>query len=393
MSRTDQIDEYLEKNPFVATVDGVAKTFKRFQDINSFFATEKESWRECGELDFFNTFVYCEVELNKIVTSPGNLPDLFMNLRRNVGALISSSHPKGLFLKRVYRVNCTAAKIAAQCLNGIEIEFPQLRETNVWNGRIAATLFSNPWMLSAPVDAHVEAFEQRQKEAAAFLTRASAEHERAKDAAESWSQETQHHASELLTATRSRAEEQQQRWEHELAEFKAKWESERVELQQLYNKHLCLQEPAQYWNELASYYESNGRAWVIVSASIVTVMLAFAIAFVYHPPELLSADRFTLSGFKGTIIIGAAISIVIYLINLTTKLATSAYHLSRDARERFRLTHVYLALVKEKAMEEASVNIVLTALFSRSDTGLLKSDGTPTTPLGSILEAVGKVKT
>jgi hypothetical protein len=49
---------------------------------------------------------------------------------------------------------------------------------------------------------------------------------------------------------------------------------------------------------------------------------------------------------------------------------------------------VYLALIKEGAIEPKDREIILSALFSRSDTGLLKGDSAPTLPmpLGSILE-------
>ena len=78
---------------------------------------------------------------------------------------------------------------------------------------------------------------------------------------------------------------------------------------------------------------------------------------------------------------------VIYFINMISRVAMSAFHLARDARERYQLTHVFLALAKDKAVSEEDRKIVLTALFSRADTGLLKHDASPTLPLAAILEA------
>ena len=66
------------------------------------------------------------------------------------------------------------------------------------------------------------------------------------------------------------------------------------------------------------------------------------------------------------------------------KLATSSYHLARGARERYQLTYIFLALIKENAMEQKDREIVLTALFSRSDTGLLKHDASPSFPASGI---------
>jgi hypothetical protein len=51
---------------------------------------------------------------------------------------------------------------------------------------------------------------------------------------------------------------------------------------------------------------------------------------------------------------------------------------------------MYLALIKEKAIEPKEREIVLQALFSRADTGLLKTEGGPTMPAISTLAAIAK---
>ncbi len=59
----------------------------------------------------------------------------------------------------------------------------------------------------------------------------------------------------------------------------------------------------------------------------------------------------------------------------------SSFHLQRDAEEREQLTHVYLALTHEKdELDVEARNIILQALFSRADTGLLGGDSGPTMP-------------
>lgn len=89
-----------------------------------------------------------------------------------------------------------------------------------------------------------------------------------------------------------------------------------------------------------------------------------------------------------SIILTVIISAGLLLINLFIKLSLSAYHLSRDAQERHKLAYVYLALLKEKAVEESDRTVVLQSLFSRSDTGLLKGDSSPTIPDGMIAQAL-----
>jgi len=51
----------------------------------------------------------------------------------------------------------------------------------------------------------------------------------------------------------------------------------------------------------------------------------------------------TPNSFKAALLAAAAVSGMLYLINLGVKVSTSSFHLARDARERFQLTHVYLA--------------------------------------------------
>jgi hypothetical protein len=45
--------------------------------------------------------------------------------------------------------------------------------------------------------------------------------------------------------------------------------------------------------------------------------------------------------------------------------------------EREQLTYAFLALIKEKAIEEADRNIILSGIFSGSDTGPIKGEATP----------------
>lgn len=58
----------------------------------------------------------------------------------------------------------------------------------------------------------------------------------------------------------------------------------------------------------------------------------------------------------------------------------SNFHLARDAEEREKLTYMYLALISNGEFNEEERKIVLQSLFSRSDTGLLKEDSSPTMP-------------
>jgi hypothetical protein len=59
----------------------------------------------------------------------------------------------------------------------------------------------------------------------------------------------------------------------------------------------------------------------------------------------------------------------------------------RDAQEREQLTYLYLSLTDEAAIDKESRHIVLQALFSRSETGLLAQEHGPTMPSTDLIKA------
>jgi len=68
----------------------------------------------------------------------------------------------------------------------------------------------------------------------------------------------------------------------------------------------------------------------------------------------------------------------------------SSFHLSRDCQERHTLTYFYLALLKENEIAPEEKQLIIQSLFSRSDTGLLKDDGSPSMPNDFAGKLIGK---
>lgn len=66
-------------------------------------------------------------------------------------------------------------------------------------------------------------------------------------------------------------------------------------------------------------------------------------------------------------------------------MAFSSFHLGRDAKEREQLTLVYLALSKGGDVTKHERELVINSIFSRSDTGLIKSEKTQSEILSSPL--------
>ncbi len=74
-------------------------------------------------------------------------------------------------------------------------------------------------------------------------------------------------------------------------------------------------------------------------------------------------------------------SILSYLLSQIVKVYMSNKHMKADAEERLQLTRVYLSMLADENTRAVGIQdrqIVLNAIFSRRETGLLKHDGAPT---------------
>lgn len=149
-------------------------------------------------------------------------------------------------------------------------------------------------------------------------------------------------------------------------------------LEEAYSKKLQLEGPAQYWDKLAQSYLKRG--WVLLfltfALGIVIIKFLLNILLDIDAIPLFNQTELSLKTIRGSLILIVMTSIAGYLIHLFTKLSISSFHLSRDYRERFQLTNVFLALLRDGDVkcDDQVKQIVMQALFSRSDTGLLKGE-------------------
>lgn len=91
---------------------------------------------------------------------------------------------------------------------------------------------------------------------------------------------------------------------------------------------------------------------------------------------------------------GVTVAVSVFLLRTLSRLTFSSFHLQRDAEEREQLSHLYLSLINEEAVDERSREIVLQALFSRAESGLLMGDSTPSMPnAADVIAGLSKIKT
>lgn len=167
----------------------------------------------------------------------------------------------------------------------------------------------------------------------------------------------------------------------EISRFKTEAEN----VTNTYVDFMRLKGPAKYWKDRADECKVQGNYW----ANCLGVTLGIALfIFIWLMDSWLKAfsTKINLNTLEGAVIFATIISVFAFAIKTLSKLTFSAYHLQRDAEEREQLTHLYLALSNDNKVDSESRNIVLQALFSRSDSGLLAGDHSPTMP--SIQDAI-----
>ena len=172
------------------------------------------------------------------------------------------------------------------------------------------------------------------------------------------------------------------------------WSQSIDELEKTFKEKLRLDGPAEYWHKAAKRFSIQGGLWSLALIALVVVGLLYFREFflTWLRGQELGIKLHTV---QGIILFGSIAAVYAYLIKVLSRLAFSAFHLMRDAEEREQLTHLYLALSKETEVDEKSREIVLQALFSRSETGLLAQEHGPTMPgaselLRSVLRSKGQ---
>lgn len=152
------------------------------------------------------------------------------------------------------------------------------------------------------------------------------------------------------------------------------------DLEYLYGEKLRLSKPAEYWAKLKKSYSIKGYVWFGVSGLFAAAIIALLLVVLIKDIIIFSPEANWIENLKNSAIITVIASIGIYILRLTTKMGLSSHHLADDARERENLSYFYLSLIEKGAVTDKERALVLNALFSRSDTGLLKGESTPSMP-------------
>lgn len=163
------------------------------------------------------------------------------------------------------------------------------------------------------------------------------------------------------------------------------------DLEKTYDEKLRLEKPAIYWKERGTYLKKQGYiALTIVLFFVIGICLTLG-EILWHSPEQIFASFFgndKSAAIRWSIVYITLISFLAFGLKALIKYMFSSFHLSRDSEERYTLTYFYLSLINEKKVSDADRTLILQSLFSRADTGLLKDDAAPTMPTTEIVSSV-----
>lgn len=187
--------------------------------------------------------------------------------------------------------------------------------------------------------------------------------ERLKQEFNSWDSETRGNWNDQL-------EQYNKNFTSRMEEYKTKFK----ELEETYQEQLRLDSPANYWKKAADKFKSEAYTWTgLLIVSLVGGAIYFVDFFEWLPQQQFDIPQ-------AIVVVGTILAVFGILIRILSRLAFSSFHLMRDAEEREQLTYLYLSLVNEKTIDESSRDLILQALFSRSETGLISGESGPTMP-------------
>lgn len=181
---------------------------------------------------------------------------------------------------------------------------------------------------------------------------------------------------------------------NEYLEFLAKAKANVKALEEAYSKKLQLDGPAMYWKKMSRVSLFWGIVYGILDIFATVALALMAYTLLVNGDVLpvfnVSLDKLNLGQLRASLMLLVFTSAWAYVIHVLTRLAISSLHLARDYNERFQLTRVFLALLKNDVLKDDQNirNIVMQSIFCRSDTGLLKTEGGIKMP--AIMDVIGK---
>lgn len=144
-------------------------------------------------------------------------------------------------------------------------------------------------------------------------------------------------------------------------------------LEDTYRNKLQLEAPEKLWNDRSGQYRKRANRWtcgLVAVAAVLLIVITFFVQSLYGFPKGVSEKVPFLS--QQVLFIGA-ISFLVYIVRIVVKIIMSSHHVAMEYEQKAALTRFYQALTYSGVeVSENEKLIIISALFSKADTGLVK---------------------
>lgn len=168
----------------------------------------------------------------------------------------------------------------------------------------------------------------------------------------------------------------------EFAEFKKSlddWQKEKHEkikaLEDTYENKLSLEAPERLWKKRSKEHQMLAKKWTyfLICAVIALIFALVGLVVVIH--LYLNRIQSEIPFISESFILISVISFFIYIVRILIKIVMSNHHLATEYKQKAALTRFYQALTKAGTdIEKEERLIIINSLFSKVETGLVKTD-------------------
>ena len=157
------------------------------------------------------------------------------------------------------------------------------------------------------------------------------------------------------------------------------WQREKHEkikaLEDTYENKLSLEAPETLWRERSEEHQKLAKKWTyfLIFAALALIAALAGLVVVIH--SYLNTIQNELPFISKSFILISIISFFIYIIRILIKIVMSNHHLATEYKQKAALTRFYQALTKAGTnIEKEERLIIINSLFSKVETGLVKTD-------------------
>ncbi len=167
--------------------------------------------------------------------------------------------------------------------------------------------------------------------------------------------------------------------------FMSSLEDESRRLSDFFKTNLALEQPVRYWKNAKEYHQDRQNKYFYAMIAIFAFLAAGLASSIAWGGVLDFLKTVSLPG-AGLLLFTA--SIVIWFLQINTRLFISSYHQRADASERETMLLVFLSLMEQDAIEKDQINLALSSVFRPGLTGLVKDESAPQWQPSALLSRV-----